>query len=59
MITPEKIKETAARPLGNHELKLGELQALLAASGKSLFELACYAYSYGFSRGQEVAHGQT
>lgn len=57
MITPEKIKEIAEQPRGAYELVLGELQAIYDAAEKAPFELICYAYAYGFYRGQKARKG--
>ena len=58
MITPEKIKELAEQPRGAYELVLGEIQSIYTAANKSPFELICYAYAYGFHRGQQARKGQ-
>ena len=54
MITPEKIKEIAKQPCGAYELLLGEIQAIYTAAEKDPLELVCYAYAYGFHRGQKA-----
>ena len=57
MITPEKIKEIGKRSLGSHELVVGEIQAIYDAANKKPFELICYAYAYGFHRGEKARKG--
>ena len=53
-MTPEEIKEIADQPRGDYELVSGELQAIYTAANKNPFEMICYAYAYGFHRGQQA-----